>query len=156
MIEVTVPDWGTLRAEYLVLDYNGTLAVDGILLPGVKEALTALAENLHIHVLTADTFGKARAALEGVPCDLTILPADDQAGGKQRFVQDLGVAATVAVGNGRNDRMMLEASALGIAVVQHEGAAGVTLASADIVCPNIVSALELLSNRLRLIATLRS
>ena len=156
MIEIEVPGYKTLQLKHLVLDHNGTLACDGILIQGVKECLEKLASDLQIHVLTADTFGKARTALEGVPCDLAILPADDQAGGKQRFVEELGVAATVAIGNGRNDRLMLEASALGIAVIQHEGAAGVTLASADIVCPDILSALELLSNPLRLTATLRS
>jgi len=43
MIELTVPGFGALRLEHLVLDYNGTLAVDGKLLPGVRDALGALA-----------------------------------------------------------------------------------------------------------------
>ncbi|MEZ4579582.1 MAG: hypothetical protein R2875_16700 [Desulfobacterales bacterium] len=36
------------------MDYNGTLAVDGGLVPGVKEALSELS-GLELHVLTADT-----------------------------------------------------------------------------------------------------
>ena len=59
------------------------------------------------------------------------------------------------MGNGRNDQLMLEEAALGIAVILEEGAAAVTLSAADVVCTNIVSALELLDNPLRLIATLR-
>jgi soluble P-type ATPase len=51
---------------------------------------------------------------------------------------------------------MLKEAALGIAVVQEEGAFAETLMSADVVCTNIVSALGLLTNPLRLIATLRS
>jgi soluble P-type ATPase len=51
---------------------------------------------------------------------------------------------------------MLKASALGVAVIQGEGAAFETLASADVVCTDIRSALSLLSNPMRLIATLRS
>ena len=35
MIEVYIPGHGTLSFVYLVLDHNGTLAVDGILAPGV-------------------------------------------------------------------------------------------------------------------------
>ncbi|KAA3658736.1 MAG: ATPase P, partial [Chloroflexi bacterium] len=35
MIEVNIPDFGQLALDYLVLDFNGTLAVDGRLLPTV-------------------------------------------------------------------------------------------------------------------------
>jgi soluble P-type ATPase len=50
---------------------------------------------------------------------------------------------------------MLKEAALGIVVILKEGAATDTVASADIVCTDIVSALELLQNQSRLIATLR-
>jgi soluble P-type ATPase len=63
---------------------------------------------------------------------------------------------TVAVGNGRNDRLMLQESALGIAVILNEGAAMQTLLCADVVCTDIVAALQLLIHPLRLTATLRS
>jgi len=42
MIEVNIPGYKVLQLEYLVLDHNGTLAVDGILMPGVKECLEKL------------------------------------------------------------------------------------------------------------------
>jgi soluble P-type ATPase len=51
---------------------------------------------------------------------------------------------------------MLKEAALGITVILEEGTALETLTSADVVCKDILSALELLSNRLRLTATLRS
>ena len=50
---------------------------------------------------------------------------------------------------------MLKKSALGIAVIQDEGAAADTVMASDIVCTDIISALELLFNPLRLVATLR-
>lgn len=156
MIETTIPGYRALRLEHLVMDYNGTLACGGLLLPGVKECLEVLREKLTIHVLTADTFGKAEAQLEGVPCELTVLGLDRQDVGKLEFVKELGADRTAAVGNGRNDRLMLEASALGIAVILEEGAAGETLAAADVVCKSITSALHLLIDPLRLVATLRS
>jgi soluble P-type ATPase len=61
----------------------------------------------------------------------------------------------VAIGNGRNDRKMLEA-ALGIALVQVEGGAVATLVSADVLALNILDALDLLRNPKRLVATLRA
>lgn len=156
MIQVDIPGYRVLKLAHLVMDYNGTLAVDGRLEPGVSEALAALAPHIEIHVVTADTFGLAAEQLRETPARLTVLPPGHQDLAKRDFVNRLGCAATVAVGNGRNDRLMLQAAELGIAVVLREGAAGETLAAADIVCHGILPAMELLAHPLRLKATLRS
>jgi soluble P-type ATPase len=156
MLEIDIPGYRALRLEHLVLDYNGTLACDGELLDGVKDRLDALAGTLRIHILTADTFGKARAQLAGIRCDLSILPAEDQDRRKLEYIQGLGSETTVCVGNGRNDRLMLREAGLGIAVVQAEGAAVRTVLTADVLSPSILTALDLLTHPLRLVATLRS
>ena len=156
MIRVDIPGYRTLALEHLVMDYNGTLAVDGALENGVREALERLAPRIEIHVVTADTFGLAAEQLKDAPVCLSILPPGDQDAAKRDYVDRLGCAATVAVGNGRNDRLMLAAAEVGVAVLLREGAAMETLAAADIVCPGIVPALELLLHPLRLTATLRS
>jgi soluble P-type ATPase len=156
MLEIEIPGYGTLHLEHLVLDYNGTLACDGELLAGVRERLEALSGRLHIHILTADTFGKARAQLVGMPCDLSILSVDEQDSRKRDYVQALGAKAAVCIGNGRNDRLMLQEAGLGIAVVQGEGAAVQTALAADVLAPDILIALDLLIHPLRLVATLRS
>jgi len=156
MIDLDIPGYGHLTLEHLVLDYNGTLAVDGGLLPGVKSILNTLAGSLTVHVITADTFGRAAAGLEGVNCRLSVLPEGRQDKAKADVVQQLGPTGTVCIGNGRNDAAMLSAAAVGIAVILAEGASGVSLAAADVVCTDIVSALELLMHPLRLTATLRS
>jgi len=155
-VNIEIPGYGTLRINHVVMDYNGTLAVDGMPAEGVPAALEKLADSLDLHVLTADTFGKAAAEMADLPCHLCILPRGDQAGAKRDYVKHLGAEQTAAVGNGRNDRMMLETAVLGICVLLEEGAAVQTLQSADVVCPSIVSALELLASPLRLTATLRS
>jgi soluble P-type ATPase len=156
MITLDIPGYGQFLLKHLVLDYNGTLARDGILLSGVKESLNQLSKSIEIHVITADTFGEARAGLEEVNCDLSILPKESQDTGKQEFVKQLGSASAVCIGNGRNDRLMLKEAALGIAVILEEGAAAETLLAADVVCTSIHAACELLTNPLRLVATLRS
>ena len=140
----------------MVMDYNGTLAVDGRLEDGVAECLNRLAKQMMLHVITADTFGKAARGLEGVDCALRILDGSDHGAAKRDFVKSLGPGQTVSIGNGRNDRQMLGVSRLGIAVLLEEGAAVETVMAADIVCHSILSALALLENPLRLKATLRS
>jgi P-type E1-E2 ATPase len=155
MIKIHIPGERELIFEHLVLDFNGTLACDGRLIPGVRECLTSLADRLQIHILTADTQGSAQHRVEHLPCRLSILPGENQDQRKLEYVEDLGSECTVCIGNGRNDRLMIRRAALGIAVVLEEGAAVDTLRAADIVCKDIVSALKLLLHPLRLVATLR-
>jgi soluble P-type ATPase len=155
MLQIEIPEHGKLLLQNLVLDYNGTLACDGVLIDGVAKRVRQLAAVLAIHVATADTFGKARAALEGLPCQLTILAPGNQDVAKLALVDRLGRECCVCIGNGRNDRLMLKAAALGIAVVQREGAARDALDAADLVCSHILDALDLLIHPLRLSATLR-
>lgn len=155
MLEITIPGRDTLRLKHLVLDYNGTLAIDGSLITGVQESLNRLTEKLVIHVITADTFGKAAESLKAVNCQLTILSNKNQQQQKADFVKKLGEQYTVAIGNGLNDALMLKQAALGLAVIQQEGAAVKTVQSADIAFNSITDALDLLLNPMRLKATLR-
>jgi len=156
MIEIDIPGFKMLRLNHLVLDYNGTIACDGKLLPGVKEGLEALADLLSIHVLTADTFGQARTFLDDIPCEVSVIAREYQEISKVTYVNALGAQNSVCIGNGRNDRLMVKEAALGIAVILEEGAAIETLLAADVVCTGIVPALNLLRKPLRLTATLRS
>lgn len=155
MLQIEIPDFASLSLKHLVLDFNGTLALDGELLPGIRERLAQLALQLVIHVVTGDTFGKAQSHLAGLPCDLTVLPRESQSGAKRGYVERLGASSCVCIGNGRNDRLMLDAAALAIAVIQHEGACAETLRAAHVVVPTIHDALDLLAYPKRLVATLR-
>jgi len=83
------------------------------------------------------------------------LQPGDEPAQKARFVQQLGPAGVAAVGQGANDAAMLKAAALGIAVLSPEGLAVSTLLAADVVMPDILSALALFEHPVRLVATLR-
>jgi len=88
--------------------------------------------------------------------ELIIAPEKSQEVFKLEYIKNLGPTNVVAIGNGRNDKKMLEKAALGIAVILEEGCATESLTAADIVCKNIQHALDLFTNQKRLIATLRS
>lgn len=156
MFQISIPGGPVLQLQHLVLDYNGTLAQDGKLLPGVTERLLALADRLTIHILTADTFGTVTAEVSRLPVRLAIIPAGDQAAAKLAYIRQLGPATCVCVGNGRNDHLMLTEAALGVAVIGPEGAAKETLQAAMVVTPDILAALDLLLQPSRLQATLRN
>ncbi|MDR8394794.1 MAG: hypothetical protein RXS25_22475 [Paraburkholderia sp.] len=156
MISIEIPGYHTLNLRHLVLDYNGTLAVDGRLLDGVEAQLIALIRTVDLHIVTGNTYGDAREHLRGCPAEVVCLPASGQAQAKREYVLRLGAQQVVAVGNGRNDALMLGQAALGIAVVGTEGLAGDALQAADVVVHHAVDALGLLLHPKRLIATLRS
>ena len=139
-----------------MLDFNGTLAIDGRLIAGVKTRLHRLAASAVVHVITADTYGKARASLHGVHCSLEILKRGGEDRAKAALVRRLGSGSVACIGNGRNDRLMLRTAALGIATLQREGAALEAVKAADIVVHDVRDALDLLLESRRLLATLRS
>jgi P-type E1-E2 ATPase len=156
MIKIDIPGYKQIEAIHLVLDYNGTLAIDGLIKKGVRELLNILASTIKIHIVTADTFHKAKDELKSITCELVILNGEKQDQQKAQYIAGLGIENVIAIGNGLNDATMLKNAAIGIAVIQREGAAKETLLNCDVVCFNIIDALELLSNPKRLVATLRN
>ncbi|MBN1957435.1 MAG: ATPase P [Desulfuromonadales bacterium] len=156
MLKFIIPGGDERRIDHLVLDFNGTLAYDGTLIPGVAERLSQLATQLTIHVITADTFGSVAHEIDSLPCTLSIIPQESQDKAKSTYIEELGAATVAAIGNGRNDQLMLTAASLGIAVMHREGTAVRALLAADLVIPDILAALDLLLHPKRLIATLRN
>ncbi len=155
MLEIDIPGFGTVRLEYLVSDFTGTLSVDGILLPKVESRLNKLSEVMKIHILTADTFGKARSELRNVKCEMHILTGENHDVQKEEFVNKLGAGRIVALGNGKNDRKMLKAAKIGIAVTEGEGCAVDAIMAADIHVRDALDGLDLLLKTKRCKATLR-
>jgi len=154
-MELDVPGFKRLNLAHLVLDYNGTLALDGALLPGVKRLISDLAEVVEVHVLTADTHGRCGEHLAGLPVKIGILDRQPEDKAKRAYIEALGAESCAAVGNGMNDRLMLEAAALGVAVIGQECAAAWAVRKADVIAPGVVAALELFTKPLRIKATLR-
>lgn len=156
MVKIEIPGENTVEARHLVLDFNGTLAIDGKLIEGIRPLLGQLSKELSVHVLTADTFGTSKAELDGIDCTLNVIQSLGQDKQKEAFVSNLGPEGVIAIGNGRNDARMLQTAALGIAVIQKEGASVQSLMNAKVVCPNILDALELILHPRRISATLRN
>lgn len=156
MVYFDIPGRGRVPIEHVVLDFNGTIAIDGILIPGVVERIEALHSLVTVHVITADTNGTARAQLENVSCIVEVIGDDRQDRAKLEYAEHLGLERVLAIGNGRNDLLLLESAALGICVIQGEGAALKTLQVAEIVCTTVNDALDLLVQPRRVTATLRN
>ena len=124
-------------------------------MPGVRGQLNEIAKFLKVHILTADTFGKAKEELKGVNCEIFILKGKDHDVQKEEYVKKLGADSVVAFGNGNNDRKMLKVARIGIAVSQGEGCAVDAITSADIHVTSANIGLDLLLHPKRIKATQR-
>lgn len=155
MIRLEIPGSGFLELEHFVTDFSGTLSEDGALLPEIKDKLNELSGKLKIHVLTSDTFGRAKKELEGVNCTLHVLEGKGHTIQKEKYVINLGADKVVAFGNGNNDALMLMAARLGIAVCLREGCSKKAIEASQILVKSPTDAIDLLLLPKRLIATLR-
>jgi P-type E1-E2 ATPase len=155
MIEVNIPGRQTNRFEYLVLDLNGTIALDGEVIPGVEERWEVLRDNIIVTIVTADIHGNAEVIGQSLEVKIHRINAGSEDTQKSELVNELGREHTVCIGNGTNDVSMLKEAALGICVIGHEGASVEAVMSADLVVHDINHALDLLLHPDRLVATLR-
>ena len=155
MIDLTVPGRAHYRIEHLILDLNGTIALDGKIIGGVKERVIALSKNVAIIVATADTNRNAKKLLTDLPVTLCTIEEARESEQKARLVREKGEGVTVCVGNGSNDVLMLKEAAIGICVVGREGASSEAMMAADLVVFSINDALELFLKPHRMKASLR-
>lgn len=153
MLSLNIPGRGPFTIHHLVLDFNGTIAIDGELIPGVAERIMLLSKEMGIHVITADTNGTVARQCTGLPVSVQILHSDNHTGEKGEFVH--GLDGVICMGNGANDEAMFEEADLAIAVAGREGCATATLLKSDVIIEDINDGLDLLLNPKRMIATLR-
>jgi P-type E1-E2 ATPase len=156
MLKLDIPTHGLFHLEYLLLDLNGTIALDGELLPGFSAHLGRLKNILEPWLISADTQRTLAVIADSLSIRSKRLDSGEEARQKADLVKELGAHKVVAIGNGANDVEMLRQAALGIAVIGGEGLAAKCLGAADIVVLNIEAALDLLIYPRRLLATLRA
>lgn len=151
-----IPGQNDLDITCVVMDFNGTIAVDGKLKKTVKPLIIRLAERFRVCVITSDTQGTAAEELCGMPVTLLIYNTVNAGECKRKIVEELGSNRCACIGNGNNDRFMFQAAALSIAVLESERLYAPLLADADMLFRSGEDALELLLNPKRLISGLRT
>ncbi|MCS7280744.1 MAG: HAD family hydrolase [Desulfobacterota bacterium] len=156
MISVSIPGWGDIEIEYLLVDYNGTIALDGKLKAGVKELLEKISRYIRVFIVTADTYDSVDSDVDVMGFNVLKVKKDNSAEEKAKIVKELGPEKVLAIGNGANDALMLKEAALGIGVIGEEGCAKILLKEADIIVKDITEALNIVLHPERIIATLQS
>ena len=167
MITIQIPGReAPYEIHAVAVDYNGTIACDGLLLEGVAQRVRALVDaGVEVHVLTADTFGTVQEQCAGLGAVVKPFAHEGAAARKEEIVRGLATAAgrepgegsgVCAIGNGFNDVQMFDAADLRICVQHAEGAFAGLLGHADVVVTSPCDAFDLLLRPNRLRATLRN
>ncbi len=155
MLTFHIPGRAPLRLSHLILDYNGTIALDGGIIPAVRARLEQLAGDLAIYVITADTHGTAATECRDLPLQVMTFPTENVGDIKARQAMQLS-GGVACIGNGFNDIAMAQVCDLSICVMGKEGCCGKLLSQSDVVVTCIEDALDLLLKPDRLRATLRT
>jgi soluble P-type ATPase len=121
MIEMNIPGQGIFQIEYLVCDVNGTLAIDGVLLPGISTVIKKIQDRLKVFLITANSHAKQSIIDFELGIEAKIIQKGNESQQKKDFISQLGPEKVIAIGQGANDSEMLKEAAIGICVFSEEG-----------------------------------
>ena len=154
MIIIQRPGQDLLEMDFILMDFEGTLAQDRRVDPKAKDKINLLSKRMKIYILAKGEKEVVEDVLKKVKAEVIYLRERETAQRKLSLLQQLGARRTVAIGNGVDDAPMLEEAGLGICILGREGASVEAMQKADVVVTNILDALDFILKPLRQEATL--
>ena len=168
MISIGRPGQSNLGIESILLDFDGTLAMDRRVHPKAKDKINLLSKRTNIYIFVnppTPPFNKGgkggilakeliEERLRKVKAEIIYLTVGDSSRRKLDLLRQLGPSRCVAIGNGADDAAMVEEAGIGICVIGEEGVSGEGIKNADLVFADILDALDFLLKPLRQKATL--
>ncbi len=154
MLTIHPPGKQPFEIEFILIDFQGTLASDRRVHPKAKDKINLLSKRTKIYILTMGSGEDVENALRKIKAEAVFLKEAEGSLRKLELLEQLGKDRTVVIGNGLDDSSVLREARLGICVLGREGAAGIALRDADVVVASIFDALDFLLKPLRQRATL--
>ena len=154
MILVQKPGEVPLEIDFILLDFEGALALDRRVHPKAKDKINLLSKRTKIYILTKGEEEAIREILKKLKAEIIYLKEGKTSERKLDLLRQLGAKRSVAIGNGVDVAPMMEEAGLGICILGKEGASAEALKKADVVVTNILDALDFLLKPLRQKATL--
>jgi soluble P-type ATPase len=143
-----------LEIDFILIDFEGTLASDCRVHPKAKDKLNLLAKRAKIYILTKEKKEHIEEGLKKVKAEIIYLSEGESSQQKLDLSRQLGTTRMVAVGNGADDGPMMQEAVFGLCVIGKEGASSEAVKNADVVFTDILDALDFLLKPLRQRATL--
>lgn len=149
-----IPEVGEIEIDTIVLDLNGTLSVNGQVVDGAKERLSALRQmGFEVILFTGDQRGTAGDLCSdlGIKFHKAVTSKE-----KEELFLKLDVEKTAAIGNARIDNGTFKHAKISVATLQAEGIHTGILQYVDVIVPSINDALDLFIDKNSLCATMRT
>ncbi len=154
MIILQKPGGPHLEIESLLIDYEGTLAIDGRVHPKAKDKINLLSKRINIYILAKGEKEKVEERLKNVKAEVLFLQEGETTRQKLELLKKVGPERALAIGNGLDDGPLLEEAGFSICVIGQEGASGKALQKADLIVTDIIHGLDFILKPLRQKATL--
>jgi soluble P-type ATPase len=154
MIRIVRPGQEPYEIDFILIDFEGTLASDRRVHPNTKDKINLLSKRIKIYILTKGEKAGVEEVLKKVKAEIVYLDEGKSSQQKLDLLRQLGVSRTVAIGNGIDDAPMMEEAGFSICVIGKEGTSSEAMNKADVVFMNILDALDFLLKPLRQKATL--
>jgi len=154
MISIQRPGMETLDIHFVLLDFEGTLAMDGRVHPKAKDKVNLLSKRVTVYILTKSSKEKVEETLKKMKAEILSMTEGDSSQQKLDVLQRLGPHQTAVIGNGFDDVQIMEQAGLGMCVIGKEGSSPEAVAKADLVVTSVLDALDFLLRPLRQGATL--
>jgi soluble P-type ATPase len=149
MISIQRPGMESLDIHFVLIDFEGTLAMDGRVHPKAKDKVNLLSKRVTITILTKSNREKVEETLRKMRAEILYVTEGDSSQQKLNALQRLGAHQTAVIGNGLDDVRILEQAGLGMCVIGKEGASAEAMAKADLVVTHVLDALDFLLKPLR-------
>ena len=143
-----------LEIDFVLLDFEGTIASDRRIHPKVKDKINLLSKHAKVYILACGQKEAAEEILKKVKAETVFFKGGPVSQEKLDFIRRLGPERTAAVGNGADDASMIGEAGLGVCIISKEGTSVETLKQADLVFSDILDALDFLLKPLRQTTTL--
>ena len=154
MISIQRPGMEDLDIHFVLIDFEGTLAMDGRVHPKAKDKVNLLSKRATIYILTKSNREKVEETLRKMKAEILYVAEGDSSQQKLNVLQRLGPHQTAVIGNGLDDGQIMEQAGLGMCVIGIEGSSAEAMAKADLVVTHVLDALDFLLKPLRQRATL--
>ena len=149
MITILRPGQSNLEIDFILIDFEGTLASDRRVHPKAKDKINLLSKRTKICILTKEEKERMEEVLKRVKAETVYLTEGESSQKKLDLLRQLGPSRTVAIGGGLDDVSMIEEAGLGLCVLGKEGTSSEAIKKADVVFTNILDALDFLLKPLR-------
>jgi soluble P-type ATPase len=149
MISIQRPGMESLDIHFVLIDFEGTLAMDGRVHPKAKDKVNLLSKRATIYILTKSNREKVEEALRKMKVEILYVTEGDSSQQKLNALQRLGPHQTAVIGNGLDDVRIMEQAGLGMCVIGKEGASAEAMAKADLVVTHVLDALDFLLKPMR-------